>query len=42
MVISVDIPLFEADIPGMRFEDGYLILEHGMEKLTDIPLLIQK
>lgn len=42
MVISIDIPLFEADIPGMRFEDGYLIVENGMEKLTDVPLFIQK
>lgn len=42
MVISIDIPLFEADIPGMRFEDGYLIVENGMKKLTDVPTFIQK
>lgn len=42
MVISVDIPLFEADIPGMRMEDGYLIGESTAEKLTDSPQWIQK
>lgn len=40
MVISIDIPLYEADIAGMRVEDGYLICKNGPEKLTNSPLLI--
>lgn len=42
MVISIDIPLYEADINGMRMEDGYLITENGPERLTDAPWLIRK
>ena len=42
MVISIDIPLFEADVSGMRMEDGYLITEAGARKLTDSPQWIQK
>lgn len=34
MVISVDIPLFEADVPGSRTEDGYLITKDGPQRLT--------
>ena len=37
MVISVDIPLYEAKIPGVRIEDGYLITEGGPERLTTAP-----
>lgn len=42
MVISVDIPLFEADVQGMRMEDGYLITETGCRRLTDCPQWIKK
>ena len=42
MVISVDIPLYEAEINGMRMEDGYLITENGAERLTDAPRIVRK
>ena len=42
MVISIDIPLYEADIRGFRTESGYLITKNGPEKLTSIPYYIQK
>ena len=42
MVISIDIPLYEADIHGFRTESGYLITAVGPEKLTSIPYFIQK
>jgi len=42
MVISIDIPLYEADIPGFRTESGYLIKYGKAEILTEIPYLIQK
>ena len=42
MVISVDIPLFEAPIPGVRTEDGYLITENGNICLTNAPLFNRK
>mgnify|MGYP002266614092 FL=1 len=42
MIISVDIPLFESDVSGMRMEDGYLITDTGARKLTDSPQWIQK
>lgn len=42
MVISVDIPLYEADIHGFRTESGYLIKDGKPEILTRIPYLIQK
>jgi len=42
MVISVDIPLFEADIMGSRTEDGYLIVNGRPERLTTAPQLIFK
>lgn len=43
MMISIDIPLFEADdVDGMRLECGYLITENGPEKLSEIPWLIRK
>jgi len=42
MVISIDIPLYEAEINGMRVEDGYLITENGPERLTDTPYIIKK
>ena len=42
MVISIDIPLYEADIHGFRTESGYLITADGPEKLTSITYFIQK
>jgi Xaa-Pro aminopeptidase len=42
MVISIDIPLFEAPIPGVRVEDGYLITADGNIRLTDAPWFIRK
>lgn len=42
MVISVDIPLYEADIHGFRTESGYLIKDGKSEILTKIPYRIQK
>ena len=43
MVISVDIPLFEAkDVLGSRTEDGYLITKNGPERLTSAEQLIFK
>lgn len=42
MVISIDIPLFEADGFGCRTEDGYLIHDGKGEKLTTAELLVCK
>ena len=42
MVISVDIPLHEADICGSRTEDGYIVTPNGPERLTTMPHLIIK
>jgi len=42
MVISVDIPLYEAEIHGFRTESGYLIKDGKPEILTKIPYMIQK
>lgn len=42
MIISVDIPLYEADIHGFRTESGYLIKDGKSEILTKIPYRIQK
>lgn len=42
MVISIDIPLYEAEIRGFRTESGYLIGRDGAEALTQIPYRIQK
>ena len=42
MVISIDIPLFEAPIPGVRVEDGYLITADGNIRLTNAPWFIRK
>ncbi len=42
MVISIDIPLFEAPIPGVRVEDGYLITQEGNLRLTNAPWFIRK
>ena len=42
MVISIDIPLYEADIPGFRTESGYLIQDGKAQSLSCMPYLIQK
>ena len=42
MVISVDIPLHEADIHGARIEDGYIITKDGPVCLTTAPHLTYK
>jgi len=42
MVISIDIPLFEAGIHGSRTEDGYIIKNGKAERLTRIERLIRK
>jgi Xaa-Pro aminopeptidase len=42
MVISIDIPLFNAPWGGLRIEDGYLITSGGAEPLNRTPYLIQK
>ena len=42
MVISVDIPLHEADILGSRTEDGYIVTKNGPERLTTMEHLIIK
>ena len=42
MVISIDIPLYEADIPGFRTESGYLIENGKGTPLSTIPYLIRK
>ena len=42
MVISIDIPMFETSWGGLRIEDGYLITESGLERLSRAPHLIQR
>lgn len=42
MVISVDIPMFNAPWGGLRMEDGFWLNETGAERLNDTPYLIQK
>lgn len=42
MVVSIDIPLFEADIPGFRTETGYIITDGEPECLSEIPYIIRK
>lgn len=42
MVISIDIPLFEADGFGARTEDGFLICGDKAERLTTLEKLIRK
>jgi Xaa-Pro aminopeptidase len=37
MVISIDIPMFNAPWGGLRVEDGYLITTAGAERLTTTP-----
>ena len=42
MVISVDIPLFNAPWGGLRIEDGFLITESGAERLNHTPYHIAR
>jgi Xaa-Pro aminopeptidase len=42
MVISVDIPLFNAPWGGLRMEDGFWLTDTGAERLNDTPYLITK
>jgi Xaa-Pro aminopeptidase len=42
MVISIDIPLFNAPWGGLRMEDGFRISATGSERLNDTPWLIEK
>lgn len=42
MIISVDIPLFNAPWGGLRIEDGYRVTELGAEKLNHTPYEIRK
>jgi Xaa-Pro aminopeptidase len=42
MIISVDIPMFNAPWGGLRIEDGYLITEMGAEQLHHTPFIIEK
>ena len=42
MVISVDIPMFNAPWGGLRVEDGYLITKDGAERLNHTPYSIVK
>jgi Xaa-Pro aminopeptidase len=41
MVISIDIPLFNAPWGGLRIEDGFLITEGGAERLNRTPYLLE-
>lgn len=42
MVISIDIPLFNAPWGGLRIEDGYLITEDGAEPLNTVPFVLDR
>ena len=42
MVVSVDIPMFNAPWGGLRVEDGFLITDSGAERLNGTPFKIQK
>ena len=42
MVLSIDIPVFDAPWGGLRIENGYLIGETGAESLTNIPFVVEK
>ncbi|MGE5373848.1 MAG: M24 family metallopeptidase [Bacteroidota bacterium] len=42
MIISIDIPMFNAPWGGLRIENGYLIVETGAEPLHHTPYQIQK
>jgi Xaa-Pro aminopeptidase len=42
MIISIDIPMFNAPWGGLRIENGYLITAEGAEPLHQTPYIIQK
>lgn len=42
MVISVDIPLFDAPWGGLRIEDGFVITQEGAERLHQTPYRIER
>jgi Xaa-Pro aminopeptidase len=42
MIISIDIPMFNAPWGGLRIENGYLITETGAEPLHQTPYYLQK
>lgn len=42
MVVSIDIPMFESEVPGFRVETGYMITDGEPEVLTDVPYIIRK
>jgi len=42
MVISIDIPMFNAPWGGLRVEDGYLVTESGAERLNRTPYKIKR
>ena len=41
MIVSVDIPLFDAPWGGLRVEDGFRITEAGAERLNETPGMIR-
>jgi Xaa-Pro aminopeptidase len=41
MIISVDIPLFNAPWGGLRVEDGFLLTDGGAERLNRTPFYIE-
>jgi Xaa-Pro aminopeptidase len=42
MVVSIDIPMFNAPWGGLRIEDGFVMTETGAERLHHTPYLIEK
>ena len=42
MIISIDIPMFNAPWGGLRIENGYLVTAEGAEPLHQTPYIIQK
>ncbi len=40
MVVSVDIPVFNAAWGGLRVEDGFLVTANGAERLDDTPYVL--
>jgi Xaa-Pro aminopeptidase len=42
MVLSVDIPMFNAPWGGLRVEDGFLVTEAGAERLNETPYWLQR
>ncbi|MFL7810785.1 MAG: M24 family metallopeptidase [Anaerolineae bacterium] len=42
MILSVDIPIFNAPWGGLRVEDGFLVTEAGAERLNETPYWLQR